>query len=145
MMSLKYFDQVVEIFNSYKDAPQAWEWGLVWSEQQIKDAYQKHHVLLEVQNDKVLGFIFYRVLEPKLIDIDMTMTDPGALKMGVMQALFQRLIGSLSQGSEIWLEVHENNFKAINLYKKQGFNVVGRRPRYYPGGGEATLMSLKIE
>jgi ribosomal-protein-alanine N-acetyltransferase len=45
------------------------------------------------------------------------------------------------QGLAIWLEVHEANGPALNLYAKVGFREVGRRPRYYSDGGAAILFS----
>lgn len=151
-MSQEYFDKILEIFNSYSKDPEAKSFGLCWSDEQIRESYQKQEVLLEIRNERVVGFIFYRVLDQNIFEIDMTMTDKHFVKMGIMQGLIKKLILKLTQkpqgqnpeGSEIWLEVHKNNVSAINLYEKQGFDIVGRRPRYYPDGGEAVLMNLKI-
>lgn len=42
------------------------------------------------------------------------------------------------------LEVNVNNFGAINLYKKYGFQVVGTRKGYYqPAGDDASILWLK--
>ncbi len=38
------------------------------------------------------------------------------------------------------LEVNENNFAAINLYKKTGFHTIGKRPKYYDNKDDAILM-----
>jgi len=41
------------------------------------------------------------------------------------------------------LEVREKNEAALNMYRKFGFEVAGRRPRYYKDNGEdAILMTL---
>ena len=37
----------------------------------------------------------------------------------------------LKKGDTILLEVAENNIKAINLYKKYGFEIISRRKKYY--------------
>ncbi len=48
---------------------------------------------------------------------------------------------SLAEGvTYIILEVRENNFAAINLYKKLGFKQVGLRRRYYRDTGEDALL-----
>ncbi|MCC0177914.1 GNAT family N-acetyltransferase [Waterburya agarophytonicola K14] len=42
------------------------------------------------------------------------------------------------------LEVNVNNFSAINLYKKFGFEVVGKRRKYYSStGDDASILWLK--
>jgi ribosomal-protein-alanine N-acetyltransferase len=40
----------------------------------------------------------------------------------------------------ILLEVATDNTTARALYASAGFVVIGRRPRYYPGGGDAAIM-----
>ncbi|HIC84976.1 MAG TPA: GNAT family N-acetyltransferase, partial [Desulfobacterales bacterium] len=46
---------------------------------------------------------------------------------------------------EIWLEVRPSNGAAIKLYEKQGFQVKGRRQKYYTDTGEdALVMALRI-
>ena len=41
------------------------------------------------------------------------------------------------------LEVSENNFKALNLYQKFGFQVAGRRKKYYQKTNEDALILWK--
>ncbi len=42
------------------------------------------------------------------------------------------------------LEVRVNNFTAQRLYRKHGFEEVGRRPRYYRDGEDALLMTVRF-
>jgi len=44
----------------------------------------------------------------------------------------------------IFLEVRPSNLAAINLYKKFGFEIVGRRNHYYQDGEDALLMEKNI-
>lgn len=44
----------------------------------------------------------------------------------------------------ITLEVNENNFPAICLYKKFNFKEVGKRKNYYKNGDTAILMTLDL-
>ena len=44
----------------------------------------------------------------------------------------------------IYLEVSENNIKAINLYKKFGFEVYGKRENYYSDNSSAILMKKSL-
>ena len=45
----------------------------------------------------------------------------------------------------VHLEVRAANAAAIGLYRRHGFAVVGRRPRYYEAREDAILMSLALE
>jgi ribosomal-protein-alanine N-acetyltransferase len=71
---------------------------------------------------------------------------PNFRRIGVATALLQRFTEKAKNDGirEIWLEVKKNNFPAINLYKKFNFEIVGVREKYYPGGEDAYLMTLKI-
>jgi len=53
-----------------------------------------------------------------------------------------RFVVSKYTGYTIYLEVREDNIRAINLYKKFGFFVYGRRKDYYEKGIDAFLMKL---
>lgn len=47
----------------------------------------------------------------------------------------------------IFLEVRPSNPKAIALYHSEGFNEIGRRPRYYPshsGREDALVMAMEL-
>jgi len=60
----------------------------------------------------------------------------------------QLLNGALSQvaargAGQVFLEVDEKNFPAINLYKTHGFKKISSRPKYY-GEDAAIIMKLII-
>ena len=47
----------------------------------------------------------------------------------------------------IFLEVRPSNHGAIRLYHREGFNEIGRRPRYYPardGREDALVMAIEL-
>jgi ribosomal-protein-alanine N-acetyltransferase len=65
----------------------------------------------------------------------------------------RRLLRSLLQiargrGAErVFLEVRPSNRAAIELYHQEGFNEIGRRPRYYPsheGREDALVMAIEL-
>lgn len=73
---------------------------------------------------------------------------PAARGRGIGSALLARLLGAASaRGARlVTLEVRENNVEAERLYRRHGFQAVGRRPRYYTDTGEdALLMTLELE
>jgi len=63
----------------------------------------------------------------------------------LLQALIQVARG---RGAErIFLEVRPSNLGAIRLYHREGFNEIGRRPRYYPardGREDALVMAMEL-
>ena len=53
------------------------------------------------------------------------------------------------QGAQrIFLEVRPSNTHAIDLYHDEGFNEIGRRPRYYPAHDgrreDAIVMAMEL-
>ena len=54
------------------------------------------------------------------------------------QEALKRGLGALT------LEVRENNEPAVGLYKKLGYEVRGRRPKYYENGVDGLLMWKKL-
>jgi len=47
----------------------------------------------------------------------------------------------------VYLEVRPSNPAAIALYHSEGFNEIGRRPRYYPakdGREDAIVMAIEL-
>ena len=75
--------------------------------------------------------------------------DPGIQREGhgrrLLRALLQVARGHRAE--RVFLEVRPSNDAAIALYDSEGFNEIGRRPRYYPaiGGREdAIVMALEL-
>lgn len=72
---------------------------------------------------------------------------PEYRRFGIASALLEHLKKSAKELGIILmeLEVREGNQAAIGLYKKQGFETVGRRRRYYKNPTEdAILMNLEL-
>lgn len=90
----------------------------------------------------LIALVLFRV-QDLVWDIVMLATDPGRARKGDMTHLLKDLIARKPADTELWLEVHEANLAAINLYKKLGFRQVGRRASYYRDGSSAVLYSLR--
>ncbi len=71
---------------------------------------------------------------------------PDHRRKGVAGALIGELIShSLNQGlSFLTLEVRESNYPAISLYKKFGFEKVGRRKNYYRLPTEDAILMTRV-
>jgi ribosomal-protein-alanine N-acetyltransferase len=72
-------------------------------------------------------------------------TTPACRRRGVAAALMRHVFArARRQGLEsAFLEVRAGNAGAIDLYRKFGFTVVSRRPRYYADGEDALLMQWR--
>lgn len=62
-------------------------------------------------------------------------------RKGHMQKLLNSWVSKVQR--QIWLEVSDRNTPAINFYKKLGFSIQGKRPKYYPDGSSALTMSSR--
>lgn len=134
---LKGFDKI-----SPKDLHR---FGLSWSDAQIQSALDKDICLGLFESDRLVSVIIGRRIGPTF-EIDMTITNSLDLKKGFMKKLLEESIDYLkTQGTkQIWLEVNEDNLPAIAFYKKMGFAMNSIRPKYYPDGRGAILMTLHL-
>ncbi len=80
-------------------------------------------------------------------EILLLLTRPMKKRSGLMKNLLSEVVKDLDMNhkEEIWLEVHESNLAARNLYKNSGFVEVGSRPKYYSDGGNAILCSFFLK
>lgn len=115
-----------------------------WTKQSLEDELWKYHFVIasaedqylstensdKPQSQKVGGFIIYRFLSEKLIEINSLATSDHYLRKNIMKNLMTFLI-EVEKPEEIWLEVHESNLAAIQFYEKMGFIKVGQREKYY--------------
>ncbi|MGY0557963.1 ribosomal protein S18-alanine N-acetyltransferase [Lysobacter sp. A421] len=56
-------------------------------------------------------------------------------------------LARMRRAQRVFLEVRPSNVGAIALYHHEGFNEIGRRPRYYParsGREDAVVMALEL-
>ena len=75
--------------------------------------------------------------------------DPALPRQGYGRRLLRALLlQARGRGAQrVFLEVRPSNPAAIALYDAEGFNEIGRRPRYYPaasGREDAIVMALEL-
>ncbi len=102
------------------------------------------YYVLAVLNNKVIGYCgLYKVLDEA--DITNIAVHPDFRGNGLAQMLLDNIFEhcKLSRISKITLEVRESNKKAINLYNKKGFRVVGERKNYYSDNRETAILMTK--
>lgn len=75
--------------------------------------------------------------------------DPLAQSRGLGRQLLRALVQlAADRGAHrVFLEVRPSNTPALALYHSEGFNEIGRRPRYYPaaqGREDAVVMAIEL-
>ncbi len=72
-------------------------------------------------------------------EISFLATHPRYQGQGIMKTLIEQLKVAKPADRPLWLEVHEQNQIARELYAKAGFVQTGQRLGYYSDGGTAVL------
>ena len=99
------------------------------------DSYFRFRVLVAEYQGSVAGFLVSRVVAPGEAEVLNVAVDPARRNRGIATALLQTL-----EEPEVFLEVRESNTRAQALYRKLGFEVVGRRPDYYDDPVESAFV-----
>ena len=94
------------------------------------DSFSNSFVMYE--NNDFIGFIVYSIIYERAEIIDIII-EPSFRKKGYANKLLEYTIEKIRENAcdNITLEVKENNISAINLYKRQGFDICAIRKNYY--------------
>lgn len=117
-----------------------------WSEHSIASELHNRlsYWLVAEVNGQVVGYVGSQsVLDGA--DMMNLAVSPEHRRQGIGEALVEELANYLQSNGIIalLLEVRASNQPAIALYKKMGFEQVGRRPRYYRNPREDALILRK--
>ena len=109
-------------------------YGHPWSQRHFEDVLNSGYqaqVLLADGNLLAYFVAMQGVGEVHLLNITVV---PAHQRQGWARVLLDALaIWARGQGAQsIWLEVRQNNARAIHVYEQQGFRCVGLRKDYYP-------------
>ncbi|AEA12893.1 MAG: GNAT family N-acetyltransferase [Thermoproteus sp.] len=72
---------------------------------------------------------------------------PHARRLGIATNMMLRGMKAMKRfydAEEVFLEVRVSNTPAISLYKKLGYEIAGRIPRYYSDGEDAYIMARTL-
>ncbi len=122
--------------------------SIPWSEALLEEELDRDSAyFVAIDSEKVVGYAgFYMVLDEGCIT-DVAVY-PEWRRQGIGKHLIQALLDAADKYelASLTLEVRASNEAAIGLYQKYGFQVVGRRKRYYEKPREdAILMTLQLE
>ena len=114
-----------------------------WSRQQFVDEFDNSVASIDVAlvEQQIAGYLCSWLICGEL-QIQNLATSPHYRRLGIGQGLLEYVIErSRRQGlGAVWLEVREDNQAAIKLYLRCGFDVRGRRKKYYQDGMDALLL-----
>ena len=133
--------QVFSILREVYAAPE-YPIGGAWNLRLVESELDRGGGIGAYFEGQLRSFILYSI-QPQVWEISLLATAPAARRKGDMRALLKALLERLPSQTDLWLEVHEANSAARNLYEKMGFREVGRRARYYRDGSAAVLYSLR--
>ena len=137
-MTPEDLDEVMEIEQYSFPTP----WSRTVYEHDLKrNPKSRFFVARSEDDDELLGYIGNWVIEDEC-HVGTIASKREFRGKGIAEALLIHTARtSLVEGvTYIILEVRENNFAAINLYKKLGFQQVGLRRGYYRDTGEDALL-----
>ena len=96
------------------------------------------------QRSEIIAYVFLRFLLTEMHILRIAVAAEFQA-MGVATWLLQQCfsLAKRKQVYSVYIEVRPTNETAIALYRKSGFQLLGRRPAYYPETGEDALVMVK--
>jgi len=118
-----------------------------WSEQEIESLLLDRAVIADraTSGRRLAGFILSRRAgdEAEILSVAVAKSHRGrGLGRDLLTRNLRRLAGAGVR--TVFLEVDETNTPATCLYRRAGFNEVGRRPNYYPQPGGSSVAALVL-
>jgi len=119
-------------------SPEVAQWTL-WDYNRVAKGEMAGWVAAE--NDEPFGFLVARRVGSD-IEILNFAVQSDARRRGIGGSLLQAALawGAELHAEKALLEVRASNFAALQFYQRHGFEVVGRRPKYYTAPVEDALL-----
>lgn len=104
--------------------------------------FESYDCLVAELEGQIVGFLVSRELtgkqngdgEREILNLGV---DPASRRNGIAKALLQQ---ELRRGGNFFLEVRESNLAGRRLYESLGFQIVGKRPKYYSNPVETAIV-----
>ena len=138
ILEMSYTD-LENIKLNYSMFPNIWEYDV------LQDDYNDSKYIVIKQNEEIYGFAGFRTIFEEM-EIMNIVTKVDERNQGFASNMLSYILryAHNQEMEKINLEVNENNLPAIKLYKTYGFQVVGKRNKYYKDGGNAILMTYFV-
>ena len=140
---MQILEMNLDDFEQIKDCLQE-EFDEFWTPNILKSELESPNskYIIAKENENIVGFagIIISIDDTEITNI---VTKKTERKRGIGTLLLDKLIEMTKKENrdKISLEVNENNIEAKNLYIKNGFEIVGRRKKYYNGIDDAIIMT----
>ena len=139
----KDFKEILRIENSCFKNP--------YSSQQLEYEFERNPVniiLVAEEDNKIIGFIDFMITFNSATITQIAVVPEQRRKgiactlLNAMERAFPKNIDDVVE--TVTLEVRESNVPAINLYKRNGYEFVVIKPKYYPDGENAIYMVKRL-
>jgi len=125
-----------------------WPWGRISFEAELDSQTARNYAVKSFESqtgDRVIAYAFWRQIVDEMHVLKVAVT-PALRGQGIASWLLERCFNqSVDQGARsAHLEVRPSNNPAVELYQKLGFDLVGRRPKYYSDTEEDALLMMKV-
>ena len=119
-------------------------WNIDLLKQELKSDYSKF-ICAKLENT-IVGFAGIKIIVDEAEIMNIAVKE-NYRRQGIATLLLNSLINICTENEikTIHLEVNEENYSALSLYKKLGFEECGRRKNYYQNTYDAILMKREIE
>jgi ribosomal protein S18 acetylase RimI-like enzyme len=118
-----------------------------WSEERLRSELAREDVRCAWlgEGGRPVAVAFGRIVVDELHVFEVA-TAPDRRRRGAGTRVLEALLAAARRAGcrSALLELRASNGPAEALYASAGFVVVGRRPRYYPDGEDATLMTRPL-
>lgn len=136
-----YADQILEIERASFPVP--------WSERSFEEEINRgiSNLWALISEQRLYAYICFWMFDREIHILNFAV-HPDKRRQGLGRYLLMMVIdtGKTSGIENIWLEVRQSNGPALSIYKKFGFNDVGRRKGYYSDSQEdAIIMALDLK
>jgi ribosomal-protein-alanine N-acetyltransferase len=121
-----------------------WTVGIFWSE--LAGVPATRHYLVADERGRVLGYAGLAATRHEA-DVQTVAVDPDRQGEGLGRRLLDALLAEARRRgcADVFLEARADNERAIELYRRSGFEQVGVRRGYYrPGPVDAVLMRRRM-
>ena len=124
-----------------------WAWGRTAFEGELACQNSSNYIVkhsADGADEQVAAYTFFRLVGDELHLLKIAVA-PAWRRRGIATRLLERCFAtSAKQGAtSVHLEVRPSNTAAIGLYQKLGFEIIGKRHKYYEDTKEDALLMIK--